>query len=215
VTSFRLGEGVIDITFLLAYDLKLIIEKDQLDVIKPSWITDSIDAEEAVPLRKKYFVSFIILQHAAIINEIHRYFFHATEARLTDEDYQLDGDDENEENEGAQPAASPSQTAASNSPDEDEASNADEGAESKLEDMDSDMAEWFKVEENAAAESAQDDKDEGSVTEADSDNEDVGREDETNIDLEEWFKVKADIGDGDKSTGEDSKQEEVIITSRR
>ncbi|KAF5316619.1 hypothetical protein D9619_006679 [Psilocybe cf. subviscida] len=169
------------------YDLKLIIDKDQLDVIKPSWITDSIEAGEAVPLCKKYF-------------------FHATEARRTDEDYQMDGDGEDEDNEGGQRAASPSQTAASNSPDEDRASNSDEGAQAKLEDMDPDMAEWFKVDENAAAGSAQDDKDEGSATEPDSDNEDVGGEDETEIDLEEWFKVKTEDG---KPPGEDAKQNEV------
>lgn len=44
---------------LSAYDLKLVMDKDQLDVIKPSWITDSIEAGEAVPLRKKYVSHFV------------------------------------------------------------------------------------------------------------------------------------------------------------
>jgi DNA ligase-4 len=38
---------------IAAYDLKLIIDKGKADVIKPSWILDSIEEGEQVPLRKK------------------------------------------------------------------------------------------------------------------------------------------------------------------
>lgn len=127
----------------------------------------------------------------------------------------MDGDDEDGENETAQAAASPSQTAASDPPDGGRVSNADEGVAEKVEDMDPDMAEWFKVEENPEGGSAQDDKDEGSVTEPDSDNEEIGGEDETEIDLEEWFKVKTDINDDNEPVIEDTKQEEVSIIFRR
>jgi len=36
-----------------AYDLKLIIDKGKVDVIKPSWILDSIEKGEGVLLGKK------------------------------------------------------------------------------------------------------------------------------------------------------------------
>lgn len=38
----------------LAYDLKLIIEKGLNDVIKPSWITDSIALGERAPFHHKF-----------------------------------------------------------------------------------------------------------------------------------------------------------------
>ena len=36
-----------------AYDLKLVIDKGVVDVLKPSWITASIELGEKAPLRKK------------------------------------------------------------------------------------------------------------------------------------------------------------------
>ena len=36
-----------------AYDLKLVIDKGVVDVLKPSWITASIELGETLPLRKK------------------------------------------------------------------------------------------------------------------------------------------------------------------
>ena len=38
---------------VLAYDLKLIINKDNHDVVKPQWVRDCVAKEVLVPLRKK------------------------------------------------------------------------------------------------------------------------------------------------------------------
>lgn len=38
---------------LAAYDIKLLIDKDSVDIIRPQWVTDCIHRGELVPLRKK------------------------------------------------------------------------------------------------------------------------------------------------------------------
>ncbi|KAG1849416.1 ATP dependent DNA ligase domain-containing protein [Suillus subalutaceus] len=64
------------------YDIKLLIDKDSVDIIRPQWITDCIHRGELVPLKKKYF-------------------FHATLARQESDDYhQLDTDEDQEMTDG-------------------------------------------------------------------------------------------------------------------
>ncbi len=36
-----------------AYDLKLVIDKGTVDVLKPSWIIDSVEQGEKVPMKKR------------------------------------------------------------------------------------------------------------------------------------------------------------------
>lgn len=42
---------------LAAYDLKLVIDKDLVDVLKPRWIINSIEAGYALPMTEKYVCS--------------------------------------------------------------------------------------------------------------------------------------------------------------
>ena len=37
-----------------AYNLKLVIDKGLVDVLKPRWITDSVEAGYALPMTSKY-----------------------------------------------------------------------------------------------------------------------------------------------------------------
>lgn len=39
---------------LVAYDLKLLIDKGIYDVLKPAWIIDSIELGHTAPFQKKY-----------------------------------------------------------------------------------------------------------------------------------------------------------------
>lgn len=39
--------------FSTAYDIRMIMDKGAIDIIKPIWITDSIAKGELVPMRKK------------------------------------------------------------------------------------------------------------------------------------------------------------------
>lgn len=43
-----------------AYDLKLVMNKDVCDVIRPQWILDCVAQEEIVPLTKKYALNPIL-----------------------------------------------------------------------------------------------------------------------------------------------------------
>ncbi|KAH9975651.1 ATP dependent DNA ligase domain-containing protein [Russula compacta] len=56
------------------YDIKLIMNKDIYDIIRPQWLFDSIANKERVPMSKKYF-------------------FHATAERMESEEYQDEDDD--------------------------------------------------------------------------------------------------------------------------
>ncbi|KLO08051.1 DNA ligase 4 [Schizopora paradoxa] len=74
---------------VIPYDLKLIINKDMHDIIRPQWLYDCIDEGELVPLRQKYF-------------------FHATAERHLDKDFaeQDDIDDDDEPRRDAPTASS-------------------------------------------------------------------------------------------------------------
>ena len=43
---------MLDANIVTAYDLKLIIDKGTVDVLKPEWVQDSIAREELVPFQK-------------------------------------------------------------------------------------------------------------------------------------------------------------------
>ncbi|KDR80522.1 hypothetical protein GALMADRAFT_240825 [Galerina marginata CBS 339.88] len=158
------------------YDLKLVINKGTIDVIKPSWITDSIEHGRKLPMRQKYF-------------------FHATEASMAAEDYDIVGEDE-EGNASESSVGGASSTlrdvdeAMASPPPEKDIIPKVEGDEK----MDPLLAEWFKVDDmkTSTATSTEKDFDEDSVTEDDSDNADVAEPDEHDSDLDDWFKVRSD-----------------------
>ncbi|CAA7265112.1 unnamed protein product [Cyclocybe aegerita] len=144
------------------YDLKLVIDKGKVEVLKPSWIMDSIEQGEKVPMRKKYF-------------------FHATDVRLAEDDY----DERDEEDGVASAVAGPSAKV-----EEDVSMSSTEDTEitpKVEEEMDPSLADWFKV----AGPSTENDVDEDSVTEPDSDNADIV-EPEEEVDLDDWFQVKTE-----------------------
>ncbi|KAG2150301.1 ATP dependent DNA ligase domain-containing protein [Suillus bovinus] len=131
------------------YDIKLLIDKDNVDIIKPQWIADCIRRGELVPLKKKYF-------------------FHATLARQESDDYrQLDTDEEQEMSDGVvQEDASLKMPITP------------EGFEPKLEEteeVDSELADWFQVDAKLAVPEDSETEDE---SDADSNNDDVKEEDD-------------------------------------
>ncbi|KAF9005938.1 DNA ligase 4 [Cyathus striatus] len=129
------------------YDLKLIINKGIHDIVRPSWVEDSVAIGRLVPLRKKYF-------------------FHATEARMAEEHYGEDekGKDENYMDEELS-VGTPLET-----------NHLTSKIGERVEELDPDLSEWFEVNGNKYSENEQK-KDEDSATENDSDNADVAAED--------------------------------------
>ena len=193
---------IYDFLICAAYDLKLIIDKDKVDVIKPSWILDSIEKGEGVPLGKKLVVSHD--PHLVLIVDFSfRYFFHATNARIATGEYDMDVD-EDDSNEPEAEHAGPSGTAHSDAeeqpmhlPDENEVI-----PKVKEEEIDPALADWFKVEEEKDSHPPEHGGEEDSVTEEDSDNADVAGEPEGDVDLDDWFKVKAeDAVEGSTAAG--------------
>jgi len=73
-----------------AYDLKLIIDKGKHDVVKPSWIEDSISLGRPAPVYK-------------------RYFFHATEERMDTEEYNAEPEEATTEEDAAVAMSHPSE----------------------------------------------------------------------------------------------------------
>ncbi|TBU42396.1 DNA ligase 4 [Dichomitus squalens] len=174
------------------YDLKLIINKDVCDIIRPQWILDCVAKETIVPLTKKYF-------------------FHATTARKETEDYSADNSDTEEE---SPPPSSPS-ASISKTPEE---LAHEKQVESQI---DPSMAEWFDIGAKSKATQSRE-EDSGSETEPepdeeepDSENEDVRPEPEVGFDEEDgdWEQIERE-GDmkptqSEKASGK-GKEEEYV-----
>ncbi|KIK09022.1 hypothetical protein K443DRAFT_672060 [Laccaria amethystina LaAM-08-1] len=152
---------------IIPYDLKLLIDKNVYDVIKPNWITDSVALGEPAPLRKKYF-------------------FHATDARVSTDEY-IQEDEYMQEDED--------QTFEAPTPKGDPSVKLEEEIVPKVEEQDNDidpaLADWLKIDdkyEKLHAE-AKEEQDDYSATDDDSDNADVVDPEE--VDLDDWFKVES------------------------
>ena len=132
-----------------------------------------------------------------------RYFFHATDARIATEEYDMD-DDEDDSNEPEDEHAGPS-GAAHLDMEVQPMQFVEENEvipKVKEEEIDPALADWFKVEEEKDAHPVEHGGEEDSVTEDDSDNADVARESEEHVDLDDWFKVKAeDTAEGSSVAG--------------
>ncbi|KAG5353805.1 hypothetical protein C0989_001922 [Termitomyces sp. Mn162] len=143
-----------------AYDLKLLINKGIYDVIKPEWVTDSVENQALAPFFK-------------------RYFFHAKTERVEADDFEDAGMDE-VENEDKSSSPTPQANEESPVP-----SVKEEQEDAVKEDQpdDTDLADWFKVDNTKQEEDIQYE----SFTDADSDNADVADEDD---DFDDWFNIK-------------------------
>ncbi|KZT65040.1 DNA ligase 4 [Daedalea quercina L-15889] len=148
------------------YDIKLIMNKGVCDIIRPQWIMDCVAKGEVLPLTKKYF-------------------FHATARRLSSEDYTMDEDTEDAEELPEQPSTS-NVAAVPKEEEEDDDKTEDE-------DEDPELANWFNVKEKASEKPEVQRPLTDSETEADSDNEDVNRDDDINAAEDagdDWVDVK-------------------------
>lgn len=132
----------------IPYDIKLLIDKDNVDIIRPQWVTDCIHRGELVPLKK-------------------RYFFHATLARQESNDYhELDTDEDQEMTDGTVEEDTSLKIPITS-----------EGFEPKLEETkntDPELADWFQVDAKPAVPEDSETEDE---SDADSNNNDVKEED--------------------------------------
>ncbi|KAG1735545.1 ATP dependent DNA ligase domain-containing protein [Suillus lakei] len=129
------------------YDIKLLIDKDIVDIIRPQWVTDCIHLGELVPLKKKYF-------------------FHATPARQESDDYhQMDADEDQEMTDRIveEDANLKIPTTPEGKPKLKEA-----------EDIDPELTDWFQVDAKPAV---PEDSETEAESDADSNNDDVKEED--------------------------------------
>ncbi|KIP10052.1 hypothetical protein PHLGIDRAFT_125880 [Phlebiopsis gigantea 11061_1 CR5-6] len=155
------------------YDIKLIMDRGTLDIVRPEWIKDSVAKATLMPFKKKYF-------------------FFACGGRNVDSD-----DDEAVPDAEAVPSPASSETEPK---DEDMAEpKVEEGVkEEPEEDTDPSLADWFKVENTKVGKGkgkavAEDDSETESETDPGSDNEDVRDDDEVLDDEkdqgDEWVNV--------------------------
>ena len=144
-----------------ALDIKRIIEETKFDIIRPQWIYDCIQQGELVPLRKKYF-------------------FHASPARIGDEEYDL-----SESEDETVPRTSP---APSSLKDEGEVIRTLEVSKASESVLESEHSEWFKVEPSDPKIRG---KIDDSETEEDNDsaNQDSEGADTAADDDDEWFTI--------------------------
>ncbi len=148
--------------------MKLVIDKDIHDVIKPQWLYDCIKEEDQVPLRQKWAVTSVFIHFS--LTKI-RYFFHATTKRRLDKEYALPYDEDNRDVSLLENATS------SSTADPERRSIEDERSNIPLE-----IQEWFGQTDEAAGQDASDEAD--SETDLDS-NYDEARAEDYDVILDE------------------------------
>ncbi|TFK86975.1 DNA ligase 4 [Polyporus arcularius HHB13444] len=176
------------------YDIKLIMNKDICDIIRPQWILDCVAQGETVPLTKKYF-------------------FHATTTRKEDDEYNAGDSDTEEEQEEPGPSTPAASTSESKTPQEERVAPMDKDREPQV---DPSMAEWFDVGKSRTAASSTQASNTDSETEPepdepepDSDNEDVRDEEvEAAFDDDEWEQIE-EPGSQSQETSSKNEHEEV------
>ncbi|VDB87968.1 unnamed protein product [Peniophora sp. CBMAI 1063] len=149
------------------YDIKMIMNKDVHDIIRPQWLLDCVAAGERLPLTKKYF-------------------FHATEDRKNTREYKQferadsDGSDteaeDDDEPESTLKSAPPSPTGSEPDSPHDTQIDEDESVPDPL------LRDWFQVRDGREIPSGG--KDEDSATDPESDNDDTRDEED------DWFGVR-------------------------
>lgn len=123
--------------------------------------------------------------YCAIPDSVSRYFYHATNARMSDAEYMVDSEMDDEISTSPEP-----EVAAAISPQRMEIDN-----ELKVEDIDPSLSDWFQVDRDQAAETLnQKYNDDDSETEPDSENEDV-KSNEVDIDEpdDDWLEVSPQV----------------------
>lgn len=191
----------------LAYDLKLVVDKDANDVIKPSWIRDSIAQGETVAFHRKFVFCAVYFDSFRVLI-LSRYFFHATRERQDEADYNEGGEEETMAEDTEVPRAG------------DNAETTREGSREKseqqehdLEDLDPDLAEWFRGGKGFLASSgdtAVGEAESGTEmgSDNDSDNIDVANEEEDEV-QDEWEMVKGGERVADSEDVQDVKMGET------
>ncbi|KAF8433261.1 ATP dependent DNA ligase domain-containing protein [Boletus edulis BED1] len=133
---------------MMPYDIKMLVNKGTVDIVRPQWILDCVARDELVSLKK-------------------RYFFHASDDRQASAEYnQHDSEDENEMgDEARQPPREQFEDASFKKP------ATPEGIEAKMEPVeDPALADWLRVD---AGKAATDDSATEPESDADSVNDDV------------------------------------------
>ncbi|KAF9219810.1 ATP-dependent DNA ligase [Gyrodon lividus] len=139
----------------MPYDIKLLVNKGTVDIVRPKWILDCIAREEILPLRK-------------------RYFFHASDDRQASAEYNNSDSEEDQEMDDETQEQPPEQDASLKVP------QISEGIEPKKEDIDPALADWFNVD---AKNVVPDETETETESDADSLNDDVREETDDWLDV--------------------------------
>jgi len=145
----------------MPYDIKMLVNKGTVDIVKPQWVLDCVARDELLTLKK-------------------RYFFHASDDRQISSEYNEPDSDEdsNEVVDRRQPQPSQEQGAGA---DTIAADIEDKAEPASGEDMDPVLADWLRVDTNARPETASDD----SATEPESDPDSANDDDN-----DEWVNLE-------------------------
>ncbi|KAH7885847.1 ATP dependent DNA ligase domain-containing protein [Phlebopus sp. FC_14] len=143
------------------YDIKMLVNKDTVDIVRPQWVLDCVARGEILPLRKKYF-------------------FHASSIRQASDEYHAPDSDEDYEMVD-ETQATREEDASLKIP------TTPEGIEPKIEpaqDADAALADWFSLDTKKAS---ADESETETESDVDSVNDDVKDEEGAG---DEWFQVE-------------------------
>ena len=77
------------------YDIRLLVNKGTVDIVRPQWVLDCVARDELGPLKKRYTIKVTSIQFRRFNHTLHRYFFHASDDQRMSAEYdERDKDDE-------------------------------------------------------------------------------------------------------------------------
>ncbi|KAJ3483114.1 hypothetical protein NLI96_g6529 [Meripilus lineatus] len=167
------------------YDIKMIMNKGQYDIIKPAWITDSIQKGERVPMRQKYF-------------------FHATATRMDDGEYELE-----EEPEDVPSPSPPPQPTKPEIPIDTQLEQLDPALADWFHIDDEKLAAARSKEQTQKGGEDDSETQSETETEADSENEDVKKED-----TDEWIDLRGVSETTTRATEEPDEDGDMVVVER-
>ncbi|KZV67055.1 DNA ligase 4 [Peniophora sp. CONT] len=152
------------------YDIKMIMNKDVHDIIRPQWLLDCVAAGERLPLKKKYFF------HATDERENHREYRLLERGDVEGSDTESEGEDDDEPADAMQDSPPPPSRSAAASPHDTQMTEEEDVI------SDPSLQDWFAVRDGREVPGGGNDED--SATDPESDNDDTRDEED------DWFGVQ-------------------------
>ncbi|KAH0836355.1 DNA ligase 4 [Lanmaoa asiatica] len=136
---------------IMPYDIKLLVNKGTVDIVRPQWVLDCVARDELLPLKKRYTIREEASVQFLHVHKLHRYFFHPSDNRRISAEYDEPDSEDDEEMDDEPQQRSREQDADLKTP------TSIEAKVEPAEEMDPTLVDWLSVDaRNTATEDSAD-----------------------------------------------------------